>query len=77
MSSLISFQHLSLPLLPGFIMLSSKSDVIPIDPVDVPVWAREINLGQSFQVALVTVLVYDASTFINRSQLALFLTNFK
>ncbi|KAL5500826.1 hypothetical protein ACEPAH_9213 [Sanghuangporus vaninii] len=40
--------------------LSTRSTIEPIDPSDVPFWVYQQNLNQYFQLATVTVLVYDA-----------------
>ncbi|KAL5524819.1 hypothetical protein ACEPAF_9965 [Sanghuangporus sanghuang] len=41
-------------------ILSARTDVEYIDPSLVPLWVLEDNIAQFFQVAIVTVLVYDA-----------------
>ncbi|OCB83922.1 hypothetical protein A7U60_g9128 [Sanghuangporus baumii] len=41
-------------------ILSARADVEYIDPGLVPLWVLEDNIAQFFQVAIVTVLVYDA-----------------
>ncbi|KAH8109219.1 hypothetical protein DFH11DRAFT_1548514 [Phellopilus nigrolimitatus] len=40
-------------------MLSIRSDVEPVDPILVPLFISEIDIGQYTQVAILTLLVYD------------------
>ena len=43
---------------------SARSEIEPIDPSLVPFLVREITVAQHFQVAIITVLVYDAGEFL-------------
>ena len=41
------------------LLLSSRSDIQPLDPSQVPEFVRGDVVDQYFQVAILTVLVYD------------------
>ena len=43
-------------------MIHDRSEIIPLDPIDVPDWVDETNLGQFIQVSVVTLLIYDTRT---------------
>ena len=45
-------------------MLHPRTTVFTLNPDEVPEWVSEVRLTQSFQVAVLTVVVYDTSTYI-------------
>lgn len=42
---------------------SIRSDAVTLDSSEVPLWVADTILGQYFQVAITTVLVYQAGGF--------------
>ncbi|KAH8108367.1 hypothetical protein DFH11DRAFT_1711036 [Phellopilus nigrolimitatus] len=47
-------------------MFSNRSNIQPVDPANVPVWAFEIDNTMYCQLALATVLVYDTITRMDK-----------
>lgn len=48
---------------PSIVNISGRSEVVSVDPSVVPDALRDVTIEQYFQVAIATVLIYDASEF--------------
>ncbi|KAH8112092.1 hypothetical protein DFH11DRAFT_1609637 [Phellopilus nigrolimitatus] len=53
-------------------MLSSRSEVIPIDPADVPIFVSSLDVSLYCQIAIVTVLIYDTFSLLCKLKVKFF-----